>query len=367
MKTVNKRGISGGRLIAAAALVAAIALTAATSAVSAQPVPSIKNGEACKSSELKKKSGTLVCTYVALTKKYIWTTSSAASAAAKVAVDKSKWPKKLIVGAVPSENAASMTLKYQNFVNQLSKATGLPVEFVSATDYAGIIEAQIAGRVDLAFYGPFSYVLAKARGAKIDVLGTVVKTPTTKPGYYSYGITKSTRTDVNSLKDFKGKKICFVDAASTSGYLYPNAGLLALGIDATKESTTFAGGHDASVLAINRGTCDVGFAYDDIVDTTMIAAGTLKAGEIKTVWKSGIIAGSPMAVSLSLPASLQAVIKDYVLNKANKTAFVAAGVCKDEATCQVIEDTSWGFVKYSDAEYDGVRQVCEATKSSKCK
>ena len=367
MKTVSKRGVTASRIIAAAAFAAAIALTAATSTVSAQSVPSIKNGDACKLSELKKKSGTLVCSYIALTKKYIWTTSTAASEAAKVAVDESKWPTKLVVGAVPSENAASMTLKYQNFVTQLSKETGLPVEFYAATDYAGIIEAQIAGRVDLAFYGPFSYVLAKARGAKIDVLGTVVKTPTTKPGYYSYGITKSTRTDVNSLKDFKGKKICFVDPASTSGYLYPNAGLLALGIDATKESTTFAGGHDASVLAVNRGTCDVGFAYDDMVDTTMIAAGTLNAGDIKTVWKSGIIAGSPMAITLTLPASLQAIIKNFVLTKANKTAFVAAGVCKDEATCQVIEDSSWGFVKYSDAEYDGVRQVCEATKSSKCK
>ena len=74
-----------------------------------------------------------------------------------------------------------------------------------------------------------------------------------------------------------------------------------------------------------------------------------------------------MAITLTLPASLQTIIKTFVLEKANKTAFVAAGVCKDEATCQVIEDTSWGFVKYSDAEYDGVRQVCEATKSSKCK
>jgi phosphonate transport system substrate-binding protein len=174
-----------------------------------------------------------------LTKKYIWTTSTKASAAAKVAVDKSKWPKKLVVGAVPSENAASMTLKYQNFVSQLSKATGLPVEFVSATDYAGIIEAQIAGRVDMAFYGPFSYVLAKARGAKIDVVGTVVKTPTTKPGYLSYGITKSTRTDITSLKDFKGKKICFVDAASTSGYLMPNRFKLGPWITRTDRLTEF--------------------------------------------------------------------------------------------------------------------------------
>lgn len=366
MKTTATQG-SIRRTIAATLLVAALGITTTQGVVNAQSTPSIKNGETCKSSEVKKTSGTFICTYITLTKRYVWTTSVKALAASKAKVDKSTWPKKIIVGAVPSENAASMTLKYKNFVDQLSKETGLPVEFYAATDYAGIIEAQIAGRVDLAFYGPFSYVLAKARGAKIDVLGTVISKVGVKPGYLSYGITSSTRTDVTSLKDFKGKKICFVDPASTSGYLYPNAGLLALGIDATKESTVFAGGHDTSVLSVARGTCDVGFAYDDMVDVNLIAKGSLKQGEIKTVWKSGIIAGSPMAIRLELPKSLQDVIKNFILTKANKTAFVANGVCATEATCQVIEDSSWGFVAYSDKEYDGVRQVCEATKSSKCK
>ena len=260
-----------------------------------------------------------------------------------------------------------MTLKYKNFVDALSKEIGMPVEFYAATDYAGIIEAQVAGRVDLAFYGPFSYVLAKARGAKIDVVGSAVATPTAKPGYFSYGITKSSRADVTKLADFKGKKICFVDPSSTSGYLYPNAGLLAAGIDATKESTVYAGGHDSAALSVNRGTCDVGFAYDTMVDSTLIEKGDLKAGDLKVVWKSGEIAGSPMAIRLDMPKSLVDVVKSFVIKKANKTGFVAAGICKDEATCQVIEDKSWGFVPYSDKEYDGVRQVCEATKSSKCR
>lgn len=326
-----------------------------------------KNGQACTKAQLNKVEGTLKCTYLPLSKKYVWITSLKAATASASIIDKSKWPKKFIVGAVPSENAASMTLKYKNFVDALSKEIGMPVEFYAATDYAGIIEAQVAGRVDLAFYGPFSYVLAKARGAKIDVVGSAVATPTSKPGYFSYGITKSSRSDVTKLADFKGKKICFVDPASTSGYLYPNAGLLSVGIDATKENTVFAGGHDASALSVNRGTCDVGFAYDDMVDTNLIQKGDLKAGDLKVVWKSGEIAGSPMAVRVDLPKSLVDVVKNFVIKKANKTGFVAAGICKDEATCQVIEDKSWGFVAYSDKEYDGVRQVCEATKSSKCR
>jgi phosphonate transport system substrate-binding protein len=56
-----------------------------------------------------------------------------------------------------------------------------------------------------------------------------------------------------------------------------------------------------------------------------------------------------------------------VLEKANKPYFVKNGYCTDEASCRIIEDSSWGFTKVDDAYYDGIRQVCEATKSSKCR
>ena len=364
---IKKRAGFARKLSTVIALTTVLSMASGVSAIQAKSAPSAKNGQACTKAQLNKVEGTLKCTYLPLSKKYIWLTSLKAATAAATKVDKSKWPKKFIVGAVPSENAASMTLKYKNFVDALSKEIGMPVEFYAATDYAGIIEAQVAGRVDLAFYGPFSYVLAKARGAKIDVVGSAVATPTAKPGYFAYGITKSSRSDVTKLADFKGKKICFVDPSSTSGFLYPNAGLLSVGIDATKESTVYAGGHDSAALSVNRGTCDVGFAYDTMVDSQLIEKGDLKAGELKVVWKSGEIAGSPMAIRLDMPKSLVDIVKNFVVKKANKTGFVAMGICKDEATCQVIEDKSWGFVPYSDKEYDGVRQVCEATKSSRCR
>lgn len=367
MNMIKKRAGLVRKLSTVIALTTVFSVASGVSTIQAKSAPSAKNGQACTKAQLDKVEGTLKCTYLPLSKKYIWLTSLKAATAAATKVDKSKWPKKFIVGAVPSENAASMTLKYKNFVDALSKEIGMPVEFYAATDYAGIIEAQVAGRVDLAFYGPFSYVLAKARGAKIDVVGSAVATPTAKPGYFSYGITKSSRSDITKLADFKGKKICFVDPSSTSGFLYPNAGLLSVGIDATKESTVYAGGHDSSALSVNRGTCDVGFAYDTMVDSQLIEKGDLKAGELKVVWKSGEIAGSPMAIRLDMPKSLVDTVKSFVIKKANKTGFVAMGICKDEATCQVIEDKSWGFVPYSDKEYDGVRQVCEATKSSRCR
>jgi phosphonate transport system substrate-binding protein len=352
-----------------AALTAAVAISSG-SGVQAKIEASI--GGKCTKAQYGKYSKVgavrVRCTFK--NKKYTWTrvaTKTAPTTTAKV--DKSKWPKKFVIGAVPSENAAAMTLKYQNLVKLFQQELGIPVEFYSATDYAGIIEAQIANKVDLAFYGPFSYVIAKLNGAKIEPAGVAVSSATGTPGYRAYGVAKANDASVTKISDFKGKRICFVDPASTSGTLYPTAGLLAAGIDPAKESTQFAGGHPQSVQAINRGTCDVGFAYDDILDKD-VPAGKVSgvgASDVKVVWKSGLIAGSPIAVRLNMEKSLVDAVRNIVLNKANKTAMVRDGRCTTEATCQIIEDSSWGFVKTTDSYYDGVRAVCESTKSTRCR
>ena len=66
----------------------------------------------------------------------------------------------------------------------------------------------------------------------------------------------------------KGKKVCFVDPSSTSGYLFPSYNLLEAGIDPEKDITpVFAGKHDVSVQKVGEGVeCDAGFAEDSEVE-----------------------------------------------------------------------------------------------------
>lgn len=347
-----------GRVLAIAAFVCA-----ATAPVLANAAPSLKAGDACSKTQLNKTSGTLTCKYNSKTKKFTWT-----AAAASATASRKGWPSKLVVAAVPSENAATMTLRYQNFVKVLEQATGLPTTFISATDYAGVIEAQVAGRADVVFYGPFSYVLAMARGAKIEAVASSVANSTAAFGFYlSYAVALKSNTSINSIKDLKGKKVCFVDAASTSGFLYPTAGLLANGIQATDYTSVLAGGHDKSVLAVQAGTCDVGFVYDDMFDKLLPERGLINTSDFKVVWKSGEIPNSPMAVRKDIPKDLFEIIKKTILEKMNKTEFVKMGLCANETDCRVIEDNTWGFKPTSDATYDPIRQVCEATKSSRCR
>lgn len=282
-------------------------------------------------------------------------------------IDKTGWPEKIVVGAVPSEESSALVQSYQPLVDALTEELGLEVDFFQATDYAGIIEAQVADRVDLAQYGPFSYVLAKIRGAEIDVAGVMTGGPDIEPGYQSYGIARADNDEINSITDFAGKKVCYVDPGSTSGYLYPIQGLIVNNIDPeTGVTPVFAGGHDASVLSVKNGDCDAGFAFDAMVDKNLIEAGQIAEGEIKTVWKSEVIAGSPLAYRTSLPESLVKEIKRIVLEIVNADNLIATGKCTSIEDCGLTDENVWGWVEKDDSFFDGVRAVCEATKSKKC-
>lgn len=276
------------------------------------------------------------------------------------------WPKKLIMGAVPAEESTALVESYSKLIQVLEEELGLEVEFFQATDYAGIIEAQIAGRVDLAQYGPFAYVIAKFNDADISPIGALVDDPDEKPGYQAYGIVKAGST-ITDLAGFAGKKVCFVDPGSTSGFLYPSAGLLELGIDPKSDVTpVFAGGHDASVISVNNGDCEAGFAFDAMVDSILIGAGDIKEGDVTTVWKSEVIAGSPIAILNTLPQSLIDEITRLVLEVANRDQLLIDGRCTSADDCGLTDENAWGWVRVDDSFYDGVRAVCTATKSAKC-
>ncbi|MFD6160902.1 phosphate/phosphite/phosphonate ABC transporter substrate-binding protein [Nocardia sp. NPDC060256] len=287
------------------------------------------------------------------------------SSAVKTDAGKSADPQTLVFASIPSENSQSLQQQYKLVADAIEKSTGHPVQFQNATDYAAVIEGQRAGKIQLAGYGPFSYVTAKDSGVPTIPIAAPIKQAGAAPGYLSYGIVKA-GSNIKSLADFRGKTVCFVDPSSTSGYLYPSAGLKAAGVDPDKDITpVFAGGHDASVLAVKSGQCDAGFAYDTIVDKTLIEKNQIKPGEISVLWKSETIAASPVAMSSTLSPELQAKLTAVFRDVLNKPALIKAGTCTDEKSCQLPE-SAYGYAVVQDSLYDGVRKVCQITKAKVC-
>ncbi len=101
-----------------------------------------------------------------------------------------------------------------------------------------------------------------------------------------------------------------------------------------------------------------------MVDKTMIDNGELAPGELKTVWKSEMIAGSLFAANNELGTEAIDTLKTVFAEGMNSAAFQADGICSDE--CRITDEAAWGVVPAQDSDYDGVRHVCEVTGSEKC-
>lgn len=270
----------------------------------------------------------------------------------------------LVFAAVPSEESGTLQQDFQPVLDMLAKETGKKVVFQKATDYAAIIEGQRSGKIDIAKYGPFSYVLARKKGVRATAVAGQVEQRGGKPGYQSYAISRPD-SGIRSLADFRGRKVCFVDPTSTSGYLYPKAALLRAGVNPdTDIHPVFAGGHDAAALAVAKGDCDAGFAYDTMVDRQLVDSGQLRPGQLNVLWRSEVIPGDPAAVSDDLDPALRQKTSAALRDKANSEYLRSHGFCTGE--CRIGDVGGYGFAPVGDAFYDGVRRVCDVTRDRQC-
>jgi len=182
------------------------------------------------------------------------------------------------VTAIPDESPTELARKAAPLVKYLEKALGVKVEYIPVSDYAASVEALVNQKVDLAWFGGFTFVQANIRsGGK--VIPLVQRLEDTK--FQSIFITAS--PDIKNLKDLKGKTLSFGSPSSTSGHLMPRSFMLAAGInpDTDLRRIAFSGAHDATVAAVASGKVDAGalnisvwekFVADKKVDTTKVRA-----------------------------------------------------------------------------------------------
>jgi phosphonate transport system substrate-binding protein len=362
-----------------AAVATAFALTSifAMSSTASASAPSVKNGDKCTKVQYGKStktgSTTFKCTYTTKTKKYTWTKVAAVATTVPpidlAKLDKTGWPTKFIVGGVPAENVTTMQTKWDGLIKLFKDELGMPVEFYAGTSYAGVIEASIANKVDMVAWGAMSYIVSKLNGAKIEPLGITKYVDGTTS--YTSKLVVPTGSSITGIAGLRGKTVCFVSSTSTSGNLIPTEAILAAGLKMSDLTQSFKGSHDNSILGLGAGQCDAAFAQEATVDA--IGTGTFSSmakADYKTIWTSSPIPNGPFTIRSTLPASFKAAVKNILLTKLNKEYFTSKGYngCTSVATCIIVEDKNTNsFITITDAFYDTIRKVCEATKSSACK
>ena len=184
----------------------------------------------------------------------------------------------LRITAIPDESPTELARKAVPLVKYLEGKLGMKVEFTPVTDYAAAVEALANRKVDLAWFGGFTFVQAQMRsGGK--VIPIVQREEDTK--FRSVFITSDPA--IKQLADLKGKDVSFGSQSSTSGHLMPRSFLLQAGVDPDKDfkRVAYSGAHDATIAAVTAGKVQAGalnisvwekFVADKKVDTSKVFA-----------------------------------------------------------------------------------------------
>ena len=182
----------------------------------------------------------------------------------------------LRVTAIPDESPTELARKAAPLVKYLEARLGMKVEFTPVTDYAASVETLINRKVDLAWFGGFTFVQAAARSG-----GKVIPIVQREEDERFRSVFITSDPAIKTLADLKAKDVSFGSQSSTSGHLMPRSALLQAGLDPDKDfrRVAYSGAHDATIAAVAAGKVQAGalnisvwekFVADKKVDTEKV-------------------------------------------------------------------------------------------------
>jgi phosphonate transport system substrate-binding protein len=218
------------------------------------------------------------------------TQSAGADESEPAASEAAEMPEELVIGFVPSREADALVETIQPVADYLTETLGIPVTGVVTPDYTGLVTAMESGQAHIGAFGPFSLLQARDRaGAEIilqsERFGSATyhtqfftnnpdaycdDEPVADPETGFQNCNGTADAEQGPVADEKiaeipeGTTVSFVEQASASGYIFPATIFLNNDIDPESDiDPIFAGGHDASVIAVCEGQAEVGVSFDD--------------------------------------------------------------------------------------------------------
>lgn len=249
-------------------------------------------------------------------------------------------PDLLKVALLPDENASELIKRNQPLKDYLESTLGKEVELIVTTDYSSMIEAMRFGRIDLAYFGPLSYVMAKS---KSDIEPFAAMIVDGKPTYCSI-IIANAESGVETYADIKGKKMAYGDRASTSSHLIPKTVLMeSAGLEAERDyEAHFVGSHDSVAVNVANGNAEAG-GLSEVIFQHVMDRGLIDRNKVRVLGYSGEFPQYPWAMRSNLSPELKASVRDAFLN------------IDDEEILSNLK--AEGFAAITDADYDVIRKM----------
>jgi len=236
------------------------------------------------------------------------------------------------------------------FFGWVAAQLGSTAEVTAVDSWGGISVALGSEQLDVAWMGPFGYVLANARSGA-EAIATAKYDG--KPIYHAIVVGKPDLAVNTWPDDAKGRSISFAEVSSTSGWLVPTFWFRQRGID-PKTYFRYSEGaaHAANELAVASGQVD--FATDfDRNRNAMVESGRLAPDANKVVWTSDPLPNDAIGVRKGLDPALAARIRDLLVSL---TPDVAATILPRHYD---------GFVAATNGSYKPIRDAAVALDALK--
>jgi len=169
----------------------------------------------------------------------------------------------LRITSIPDESPTELQRKFAPLAKHLEAVTGMKVEYTPVTDYAAVVEALAAKKIDLAWLGGFTFVQARLRTG--DAIPIVQRAEDEK---FTSHFIATADSGISGLADLKGRTFAFGSPSSTSGHLMPRYFLQQAGIDPERDfkRIAFSGAHDATAAYVESGRVDAGVLNASVWD-----------------------------------------------------------------------------------------------------
>jgi phosphonate transport system substrate-binding protein len=261
-------------------------------------------------------------------------------------------------GLISSMSPQSLQEIWQPLVEDMSAAIGRKVVADTYDDYAGVIWAMGADKVQIAWTGNKSAIEAVDRANAEVAFQSIDKDG--RPGYWSYLIAPAASPLSNErdvLAKATGLSFGYGDSNSTSGYAVPGYYLFALNhVDpyaAFKRVTQ--GNHESNFLAVAEGRADV--ATSNSVNLEQLKERWPdKAKAVKIIWISPLIPSDPILWRKSLPEPLKNRIRVFLLQYGREAPNKPAERVEREK--RILARMTWSGIKLSsDRQLVPIRQL----------
>lgn len=200
---------------------------------------------------------------------------------------------------------------WQPLFDALSRHTGFNFEIRVGQSYSSVVEAIASGRIDIAYMGTVSFLLARERGpVEVLAIGEM-----DGGAFYYAGLFTLNESDIYTVADLRGRSLALTDPGSSSGFVYPLNILLREGINPVRELSRvmITGSHANSLNALLQGHVDVAAApFESYVRA--VRSGVVNPRRIRILAKSDPIPNPPLVVSGRVDAGVRQKLRETLHN-----------------------------------------------------